>query len=60
MNAAGFNIFRVTERKAERPYQLEEIRDDLPEAVAQIQFRDKYQEWVKTLRAKAAIKIHKS
>ena len=52
-NQAGFNIFRVTERKPERAYTLDEIKDQLPEAVAQIQFKDRYDEWVKGLRAKA-------
>jgi parvulin-like peptidyl-prolyl isomerase len=59
MNPAGFNIFRVTERKAERPYAMEEIKDDLPKAVGEIQFREKLDEWVKGLRAKAQIQISK-
>jgi peptidyl-prolyl cis-trans isomerase SurA len=53
--AQGLNIFKVTERKAEREYELAEIREDLPEAVAQAQFREKYEAWLKTLRAKAQI-----
>jgi len=60
VNPAGFNIFKVTDRKPEREYTLEEIKDQLPEAVAQMQFRDKYDEWVKGLRAKAHIEIRKS
>ncbi|HYM80593.1 MAG TPA: peptidylprolyl isomerase [Candidatus Limnocylindria bacterium] len=60
MNPAGFNIFKVTDRKPERQYTLEEIKDELPEVVAQMQFRDRYQEWVKGLRAKAHIEIRKS
>ena len=60
INQAGFNIFRVTERKAEREYALEEIKDDLPAAVGDIQFREKLDEWVKGLRAKAHIQINKS
>jgi peptidyl-prolyl cis-trans isomerase SurA len=59
-NPAGFNIFKVTDRKPEREYTLEEIKDELPEVVAQMQFRDRYQEWVKGLRAKAHIEIRKS
>jgi len=54
-NPQGFNIFKVTERKAERDYEVEEIREDLPEAVAQMQFREKYEAWLKTLRTKAHI-----
>ncbi len=60
MNQAGFNIFRVTERKAEREYSLEEIKAELPGAVSDIQFREKVEEWVKGLRAKALIQINKS
>jgi peptidyl-prolyl cis-trans isomerase SurA len=60
MNPAGFNIFRVTERKAEREYSLEEIKSELPGAVSEIQFREKLDEWVKGLRAKAHIQINKS
>jgi peptidyl-prolyl cis-trans isomerase SurA len=59
-NAAGFNIFRVTERKAEREFALEEIKDELPTAVSDILFREKLDEWVKGLRAKAHIQINKS
>ncbi len=59
INPAGFNIFRITERKAEREYALEEIRNELPAAVADIQFREKLEEWVKSLRAKAHIRINK-
>lgn len=60
VNAAGFNIFRVTERKAEREFALEEIKEELPGAVSDIQFREKLDEWVKGLRAKAHIQINKS
>jgi peptidyl-prolyl cis-trans isomerase SurA len=56
-NQAGFNIFRVNERKAERPFTLEEIKDQLPEYVAQLKFKDRYAEWVKGLRAKAVVEI---
>lgn len=54
-NQAGFNIFKVTDRKPERDYTIDEIRDDLPEAVAQAQAAEKYEAFVKTLRAKAQI-----
>jgi peptidyl-prolyl cis-trans isomerase SurA len=59
-NQAGYNIFLVTERKAEREFTLEEVKDDLPAAVSEIQFREKLDEWVKGLRAKAHIQINKS
>lgn len=54
-NPQGFNIFKVTERKPERAYEVAEIKEDLPEAVAQAQFRVKYEAWMKTLRSKAQI-----
>ena len=60
IDRAGFSIFRVTERKAEREYSLEEIKSELPTAVSEIQFREKLDEWVKGLRAKAHIQINKS
>jgi peptidyl-prolyl cis-trans isomerase SurA len=59
-NQVGFNVFKVRDRKPEREYTLEEIRDELPEAVGQLKFRDRYDEWVKGLRAKAHIEIRRS
>ena len=58
-NQAGFNIFKVTDRHPEREYTLEEVKDDLPDAVAQVQFREKYDAWLKQLRAKAQIEYRK-
>jgi len=54
-NTQGFNIFKVTDRKPERAYEVDEIKKDLPEAVAQVHFREKYDAWLKTLRSKAQI-----
>ncbi len=54
-NQTGFNIFKVTDRKPERTYTYEEIKDELPDAVSQIQFKDRYDTYVKTLRSKAQI-----
>jgi peptidyl-prolyl cis-trans isomerase SurA len=59
-NQAGLNIFKVTDRKPEREYNLDEIRDELPEAVENIQQRERYDEWIKGLRAKAVIEVRKS
>lgn len=56
-NQAGFNVFKVLDRKPERPYQLEEIKDQLPDAVGQIKFKERYDEWVKGLRSKAHVEI---
>jgi len=60
VNRAGFNVFKLTDRRPERPYTLDEIRSELPQAVAQIQFREKYDSWVKGLRAKAHIEYRSS
>jgi peptidyl-prolyl cis-trans isomerase SurA len=54
-NQSGFNIFKVTDRHPEREYTIEEIRADLPEAVAQAQSAEKYATFVKSLRTKAQI-----
>jgi peptidyl-prolyl cis-trans isomerase SurA len=59
-NAAGFNIFKVNEKRAERTYEIDEIRDELPDVVGQIKHRQRYEEWVKSLRAKAHIDIRSS
>jgi peptidyl-prolyl cis-trans isomerase SurA len=54
-NQSGYNIFKVTDRKAEHAYTLDEIKDELPDAVAQIQFKERYDAWIKGLRGKASI-----
>ena len=54
-NQSGFNVFKVLDRHAEREYKLEEIREELPNAVAEIQRREKIDAWVKSLRDKAQI-----
>jgi len=60
VNQMGFNVFRIIDRTAEREYQLDEIRDELPNAVSQMKFRDRYEDWVKGLRTKAHIEIRTS
>jgi peptidyl-prolyl cis-trans isomerase SurA len=55
VNPRGFNIFKLIDRKPERAYTLEEVRAELPTAVANLQFRDRYETWVKGLRSKARI-----
>jgi peptidyl-prolyl cis-trans isomerase SurA len=54
-NQSGYNIFKVLDRKPEHTYGLDEIKDELPDAVAQIQFKERYDAWIKGLRAKASI-----
>ncbi|HEY6867218.1 MAG TPA: peptidylprolyl isomerase [Candidatus Eisenbacteria bacterium] len=59
-NQIGFNIFKVVDRKPERRYTYDEIKDELPDAVAEIKLRERYEEWVKGLRAKAHVEIRSS
>lgn len=59
-NQAGFNIFKVLDRRAERPYTLEEIKEDLPQVVQQIRSRERYDAWVQGLRDKSYIEIRSS
>jgi peptidyl-prolyl cis-trans isomerase SurA len=56
-NQVGFNIFKVTDRKPEREYLLEELKEQLPEVVSQMKQQDRYEEWLKGLRAKAHIEV---
>jgi len=56
-NQAGYNIFKLTDRKPEREYELAEIKKELPEAVAQIKQKQRYDDWMKGLRGKAHIEI---
>ena len=56
-NAVGYNIFKVTDRKADRPYTLEEIRKEVVQVVGELQQRERYETWVKLLRAKAHVEI---
>ncbi len=59
-NSVGFNVFKVNDRKPERPYSLEEVRAELPQVVGQIKQRERIDEWVKSLRAKAHIEVRSS
>lgn len=56
-NSVGFNIFKVVDKKPERPYALEEVREELPRVVAELKFRDRLEEYTKTLRSKASVQI---
>lgn len=56
-NAVGFNIFKVTERKPERPYSIDEVREELPRVVAELKFRDRLEEYTQGLRSRASIQI---
>ncbi|MBI1798210.1 MAG: peptidylprolyl isomerase [Candidatus Eisenbacteria bacterium] len=57
VNQVGYNLFKLTDRKPARPYTLEEIRKDLPQAVEDLKQRERYDAWVTSLRAKAHVEI---
>ena len=54
-NPAGFNVFKLVDRHPEREYTLDEVKDQLPDFVGNLQRQEKYEAWMKTLRAKAQI-----
>lgn len=54
-NPQGYHIFKMLDRRPERPYELEEIRPQLPELVRQTKLKKQYDTWVAGLRAKARI-----
>jgi peptidyl-prolyl cis-trans isomerase SurA len=58
-NPIGFNIFKVNDRRDERPYQLDEVKDQLIVAVGEIKDRESWDAWLKTLRGKAHVEIRK-
>jgi len=59
-NSVGYNIFKLVDRKPERAYTYDEVKDELPAAVTEIKFRERYDDWVKGLRAKAHVEVHGS
>jgi peptidyl-prolyl cis-trans isomerase SurA len=59
-NPVGYNLFKVNDRKPERPYQFEEIKDQLPRAVKDIKDGERWDAWVKQLRSKAHVEIRGS
>jgi peptidyl-prolyl cis-trans isomerase SurA len=59
-NQVGFNVFKLVDRRPERPYVYDEIKDELPDAVSEIKRRERYDEWVKGLRAKAHVEVRQS
>jgi peptidyl-prolyl cis-trans isomerase SurA len=54
-NQSGFNLFKLVERHPEREYGLEEVRKELPDFVLNLQRQERYEVWLKSLRAKAQI-----
>lgn len=58
-NQIGYNVFKLIDRRAERPYTLDEIKSDLPQVVEELKQRELYEEWIKGLRSRAHIEIRK-
>lgn len=56
-NPQGYHVFKVLDRRPERPYELAEVKSQLPELVRQIKLRKQYDNWVVSLRAKAHVEI---
>lgn len=54
-NQSGFNLFKLLERHPEREYTLEEVRNELPDFVVNLQRQERYDVWLMSLRAKAQI-----
>jgi peptidyl-prolyl cis-trans isomerase SurA len=51
----GFVLFKMLDKQASRPYELSEIKEDLPELVRRIKLKDQYDTWVAGLRRKSHI-----
>lgn len=56
-NAQGYHIFKLLDRRPERPYELEEVKGQLPELVRQAKLRKQYDAWVAALRSRAHVEI---
>jgi parvulin-like peptidyl-prolyl isomerase len=54
----GYHIIHVDEKKAESKFGFDEVKDDLREYLFQQRAAKKFEEYVKDLRSKAAIKIN--
>ena len=55
LNPQGYHLFKVNDRQAERPYDIAEIQQDLPELVRQQKLKEQYDSFVADLRKKAHI-----
>jgi peptidyl-prolyl cis-trans isomerase SurA len=53
----GYNIFKLLDRRPERPYEIAEIRDEAPDLVRQLKLRQQYETLVAGLRSKARIEV---
>jgi peptidyl-prolyl cis-trans isomerase SurA len=55
LNPQGYHLFKLNDREPERAYQVEEIKEQLPELVRQARLRTSYDTFVADLRKKAHI-----
>lgn len=51
----GYNIFKMLDRHAERPYTYDEVKDQLPDLVRQMKLKKQYDTWVAGLRTRSQI-----
>lgn len=51
----GYNIFKMLDRHAERPYTYDEVKEQLPDLVRQIKLKKQYDTWVAGLRTRSQI-----
>jgi peptidyl-prolyl cis-trans isomerase SurA len=56
-SSAGFHIIRVLERRGGEPRPFAEVQGKIREEMSQTEAENKFQEWVKDLRARAYVEI---
>ena len=50
----GYNIFKMLDRHSERPYTVDEVKEQLPDLVRQIKLKKQYDGWVAALRSRSS------
>jgi peptidyl-prolyl cis-trans isomerase SurA len=51
----GYNIFKMLDRHPERPYTLDDVKEQLPDLVRQIKLKKQYDTWVAGLRTRTHV-----
>lgn len=54
----GYHIIRLEEKRASTSFSFEAARNDLEQYLYQLKIQEEYEKWLKSLRAKATIKIN--
>lgn len=54
----GYHIIKVEEKRAKRKVNYEDVKNDLAQLLYQKAAQEKYEKWLKNVRAKATIKIN--